>query len=149
MRRSVIRQKFIIPKSNTGSRNLAFAEDLLSITVSGPTRPNFTVVDLPGLIRATNDQQTDEDIKLINTIVHRYIDRPRTTVLAVLQASVDQNNQDITKKIKRFKAYDRTLSIITKPDTFAPRSDQEKAWVTIANGEIGIPLMGWHVLKNL
>lgn len=140
--------KIIVPKSGNGLGNFAFAQDILSITVSGPDRPNLTIVDLPGLIRATNDQQTKQDILTINQIVDSYIKKPRTIVLAVLRACVDQTNQDITEKIKEFQAENRTIGIITKPDTLKSGSEQERWWVDLAGGLKGINLMGWHFIKN-
>lgn len=140
--------RIIVPKSGNGLGNFAFAQDVLSITISGPARPNLTVVDLPGLIRATNDQQSKQDILTINQIVDSYIKKPRTIVLAVLQACVDQTNQDITEKIKEYKAEHRTIGIITKPDTLKSGSEQERWWVELAHNRKGINLMGWHFIKN-
>lgn len=140
--------QLIVPAGNDDERNLAFARDTLSIEVSGPDLPNLTVVDLPGIIRATDDQQNREDIAMINDIIDSYIMQERTVVLAVIQASVDQPTQDITEKIKNLGANDRTMGVITKPDFLEPGSKEERLWVDLAYNRKGVDLMGWHVLKN-
>lgn len=65
----------------------AFAADVLRIEVVGNTGLHLTVVDLPGLIAVENDEQTEEDIALVDTLVDAYLKSSRTIILAVVQAN--------------------------------------------------------------
>jgi hypothetical protein len=47
----------------------AFSRDVLSIEITGPNRPQLTLVDLPGLIHTTNKAQTEADKELILNLV--------------------------------------------------------------------------------
>ena len=95
----------------------AFTEDVLRIEVTGPVGLHLTIVDLPGLISVTNDEQNDDDVQVVQTMVDSYLTNSRTIALAVVQATKDIANQGIIQKSRRFDlAGERTMGIITKPD---------------------------------
>ncbi|KAK4998476.1 hypothetical protein LTR66_002294 [Elasticomyces elasticus] len=79
----------------------AFAEDVFRIEVSGPTGLHLTVVDLPGLISAANEEQTEDDVRMVQKLVDTYITNPRTIILAVVQANNNIANQGIIQKSRR------------------------------------------------
>ncbi|KAF3098475.1 hypothetical protein TWF102_006036 [Orbilia oligospora] len=127
----------------------AFSRDVLIIEISGPNRPQLTLVDLPGLIHAKNKSQTEEDIITIRELVDEYIKNERTVILAVISAKNDYANQIILEYCRKVDPKGtRTLGIITKPDMLRPGSDNEKAWLDLAcNKDIKLDL-GWHIVKN-
>jgi hypothetical protein len=43
----------------------AFAEDILRVYVSGPVGLHLSVVDLSGLISVANDEQIEDDDKMV------------------------------------------------------------------------------------
>ena len=85
--------------SSSSSSANAFARDVLSIEIEGPTRPQLTLVDNPGLIRTATGNVTDSDIDLVAQITQHYISNPRTICLAVVAASADYATQEILKKV--------------------------------------------------
>ena len=99
----------------------AFARDTLSIVIEGPTRPQLTLVDIPGLIQTHTKGTTAEDVDLVAEITEHYISQPRTICLAVISATNDYSNQKILDKVRKVDPEgERTLGIITKPDGLAP-----------------------------
>lgn len=135
--------------STSDSRLGAFARDVLRITIEGPTRPQLTLVDIPGLIANATKGVTDADVKMVAEITDHYISSPRTICLAVISATNDHANQPILTKVR---AYDpegnRTLGIITKPDRLSAGSGSEQAFISLAKNEDVFFKLGWHVLKN-
>ena len=127
----------------------AFAKDVLRIEIAGPDQPHLTLVDLPGLIHSENKLQTAHDVEVIGKLVEKYIGNPRTIILPVISAKNDYANQIILKKAREADPEGRrTLGIITKPDDLYPFSDNEKAFMNLAeNRDISFAL-GWHVLRN-
>ena len=79
-----------------------FTSDVLRIEVTGPISLHLTVVDLPGLISITNDEQTEDDIRTVQELVDSYVANSRTIILAVIQANNDIANQGIIQKSRRF-----------------------------------------------
>lgn len=61
----------------------AFAKDVLSIEIEGPSRPQLSLVDLPGLIQNASKGVTTEDVETARGITDAYISQSRTICLAV------------------------------------------------------------------
>lgn len=110
----------------------AFARDVLSIEISGPTRPHLTLVDLPGLIHSANKAQSREDVLLITSLVEEYIKEQRTIVLAVVSAKNDAANQIVLSKARDLGADARTLGVVTKVDYLEPDTQNEASWIGLA-----------------
>jgi hypothetical protein len=70
--------------------------------VTGAVGLHLSIVDLPGLIAVASEVQTEDDVATVQRMVDSYIEKPRTIILAVVQASNDIANQSIIKKSKQF-----------------------------------------------
>jgi Dynamin family len=66
-----------------------FSTDILRVELCGSTQPYMTMVDLPGLFRAGNTDQSVDDATTVKKMVHSYIKRPRSIILAVVSAKSD------------------------------------------------------------
>jgi len=135
--------------STSASNAKAFAKDVLSIQIEGPSRPQLTLVDLPGLIQNQTKGVTGADVDMVKEITDHYISSSRTICLAVIAATNDYANQGILTKVHKVdEKGERTLGIITKPDRLSPGSGSEKAYLALARNEDVFISLGWHVLKN-
>lgn len=127
----------------------AFARDVLTIEIEGPTRPQLTLVDVPGLIQTETKGVTKQDRETVAEITDFYIQQPRTICLAVISATNDYANQPILTKVREVDpAGERTLGIITKPDRLDRGSNMESAFIELAENKDVFFQLGWHVLKN-
>ncbi|KAI0183596.1 P-loop containing nucleoside triphosphate hydrolase protein [Xylaria flabelliformis] len=127
----------------------AFSKDTLRIDVEGPTRPQLTLVDIPGLIQSTTKGVTETDIETVGAITDHYIQQSRTICLAVISAQNDVANQGILRRVRQFDPKgERTLGIITKPDTLSAGSKSEASFLELAKNENVFLKLGWHVVKN-
>ncbi|KAL5354349.1 hypothetical protein ACLOAV_000438 [Pseudogymnoascus australis] len=130
----------------------SFSKDILRIEVCGPSQPQLTLVDLPGLIHShiEAEQQTPEDVKLVTELVSDYLKSPRSIILAIVSATYDINVQVILNRTREVDPQGiRTLGIITKPDTLVRGSDREDSFIKLARNERVKFRLGWHVVKNL
>ncbi|GAB1318560.1 GED domain-containing protein [Madurella fahalii] len=128
----------------------AFAKDILRIEITGPDRPHLTIVDLPGLIHSETKNQTSSDVELIQDVVRSYMKQSRCIILAVVSAKNDFANQVVLKLARAADTSgNRTLGVITKPDTLTPGSDSEALYVSLARNQEVEFRHGWHVLKNM
>ena len=135
--------------ANAASHARAFARDVLSIDIAGPSRDQLTLVDIPGLIQTNTKDVTKADVDLVAEITDRYISQPRTICLAVVSAAYDCANQKILTKVREVDPKgDRTLGIITKPDLLPSGSGSETAFLELAQNQDIFLKLGWHVLKN-
>ncbi|KAH7037042.1 P-loop containing nucleoside triphosphate hydrolase protein [Microdochium trichocladiopsis] len=126
-----------------------FYSDILRIELSGPTQPHLTMVDLPGLFRTGNKEQSEADVETVCTMVTTYMARERSIILAVVSANYQYVLQEVTSMAQRADPDGlRTMGLITKPDMLDSGSDSESYWVRLAqNAEVELRL-GWHVLRN-
>lgn len=130
----------------------SFSKDILRIEFCGPSQPQLTLVDLPGLIHShiEAEQQTPEDVKLVTELVSDYLKSPRSIILAIVSAKYDINVQVILNRAREVDPQGiRTLGIITKPDTLVKGSESEESFVKLARNERVKFRLGWHVVKNL
>ncbi|TKA65559.1 hypothetical protein B0A49_06862 [Cryomyces minteri] len=128
----------------------AFSDDILRVEIYGPKQPQLTIVDLPGLIHSHNKQQTEHDVELVAKLVARYMENPRSIILAVVSARNDFANQIILKQARKVDPRgQRTLGIITKPDQLAKGTDNEANFLGLARNEQVEFDLGWHVVRNL
>lgn len=125
-----------------------FAEDVLSIEIEGPNRPQLTLVDIPGLIATATGSATDADVALVAAITDRYIAEPRTICLAVVAGGSHHATQAILERVRQVDPKgNRTLGIITKPDRIESEGSQATYLGLAQNSDIKLKL-GWHVIKN-
>lgn len=126
----------------------AFGEDVLRIEVRGPVGLHLSIVDIPGLISVPNEEQDDDDVQTVHSLVDGYISNPRTIILAVVQAGNDIANQSIIKKSRQFDAEgERTVGIITKPDLINKGSEKRIALLA-ANKDTTKLKLGFFLVKN-
>jgi GTP-binding protein EngB required for normal cell division len=133
--------------TETGGR--VFSSDILRLELSGPNQPHLTLVDLPGLFQAGSRSQSDADSERVKSLVLSYMKNPRSIILAVVSAKNDFNNQSITKYSRQIDPKgERTLGLITKPDTLDEGSDSERFYFELAQNKDVKFRLGWHVLRN-
>ncbi|KAK4159942.1 P-loop containing nucleoside triphosphate hydrolase protein [Cladorrhinum sp. PSN259] len=128
----------------------AFAKDILRVEVTGPDRPHLTMVDLPGLIHSETKNQSASDVQLIQDAVQGYMKQSRCIILAVVSAKNDFANQIVLKLARTAdQAGNRTLGVITKPDTLTAGSASESLYLALARNQEVEFRLGWHVVKNM
>ncbi|KAJ0355578.1 hypothetical protein KNSL1_000705 [Colletotrichum chrysophilum] len=125
----------------------SISEDILAIKMAGPRKRALHLVDLPGLI-ATHDN--DELVKTIKDKVQRYIEMENTTILAVVDGSVDLELSGILQMCKESdRLGDRTHIIVTKPDLPTTIPDSIVAAVNRNNKMPYLNAFRFHVLRNI
>ncbi|KAM0225169.1 hypothetical protein ACHAPQ_008935 [Fusarium lateritium] len=126
------------------------ARDILVVEKSGPDMPLLTLVDLPGLVRVANRDQSESDIQTIEVLSERYMKSPRTIILAVIGGNNDYVQAPILKKARHFDPKgSRTIGVLTKPDMTERIGLEDKfiELVTNKDKENNFKL-GWYVLLN-
>lgn len=131
------------------SEGKIFSNDILRIELCGPAQPHLTVVDLPGLFRAGNSEQSTNDAKIVQRLVRGYMERKRSIILAVVSAKSEIVLQDVYElALEMDPKRTRTIGLITKPDTLSEASPSEASYLKLARNEEVKLQLGWHVLKN-
>ncbi|KAG0286210.1 hypothetical protein BGZ96_009641 [Linnemannia gamsii] len=128
-------------------KNTDISDRVLELTLSGPTQTPLTIIDLPGFINTTSNDQDKSLPNTISVINKRYIQDPRTIILAVVQANVDLNT---TRALSEAGEYDpegdRTIPIVTKPDCI--QNGMHPDWMEVLLNRKKTMLHGYLVLRN-
>lgn len=126
-----------------------FSEDVLKLEVCGPEQQHFSVVDVPGIFRtATKGQTTLEDAAMVKSMVRRYMENPRSIMLAVIPANVDVATQEILTMAEEVdEDGHRTLGVLTKVDLVD--SGAEGQVLQLMHGQRHPLNLGWCLVRNL
>ncbi len=126
------------------------ARDILVVEKRGPTMPLLTLVDLPGLVRNANTDQSQDDIETIELLSDRYMKSSRTIILAVVGGNSDYVQAPILTKARQFDPTgSRTIGVLTKPDLTETIGLEDKFIELVNNKDKrNFFQLGWHVLLN-
>ncbi|KAI1073392.1 P-loop containing nucleoside triphosphate hydrolase protein [Whalleya microplaca] len=140
-----------IAKAKMLEGSASFSEDVLRVEISGPEVPHLTLVDLPGFYHSEDENQSAAGRDIVDRLVERYMARKNSIMLAIISARNQIILQKVLSKVKRYdKINERTLGIVTKPDTLTSGSQDEQNFIRLAkNMDRSHELsLGWHVLRN-
>ncbi|KAB5580284.1 P-loop containing nucleoside triphosphate hydrolase protein, partial [Coniochaeta sp. 2T2.1] len=125
------------------------AKDILVVEKRGPDMPLLTLVDLPGLVKNANNDQSLEDIKTIEALSDRYMKSSRTIILAVVGGNTDYVQQLILTKARHFDPEgSRTIGVLTKPDLTEGIGLDDKFLALVTNQDRINTFRHWFVLVN-
>ena len=126
----------------------SFSDDVFRIEVCGPGKSHLSVIDVPGIFRTTEEGiTTEEDKLLVKNMVRRYIENPRTVILAVLAANVDIATTEILDMAAEVDpSGQRTLGILTKPDLVEKGAEQDI--IDLVRGRKKKLKLGYCVVRN-
>ncbi|KAF9873858.1 dynamin family protein [Colletotrichum karsti] len=126
------------------------ARDILVVEKRGPDMPLLTLVDLPGLVKNANNDQSMDDIKTIETLCDRYMKSTRTIILAVVGGNTDYVQAPILTKARHFDpSGSRTIGVLTKPDLCESIGLEDKFIELVQNRDKqNFFKLGWYVLLN-
>ncbi|RYP76199.1 hypothetical protein DL769_003670 [Monosporascus sp. CRB-8-3] len=142
---------FEAASTEISSNSIGFAtHDTLVIDLAGKDKPHLTLVDLPGLVRNPNNDQSARDIEEIIALTDEYMKNPRTLILAVIGGNSDYVQADILKKVRQFDPTgSRTIGVLTKPDVAISQGLHDKFLTLVSNKDEENKIkLGWHVLLN-
>lgn len=136
-------------KECMGITGEGFSDDILKVEISGPDKPELSLVDLPGLYTSHSSSQDEQGIRIVHDITKQYMTNKRSIILAVVSAKNDYHNQRVLNIAEEFdRSRERTIGIITQPDILEAHSDEETSWLQILSNQ-KVPLkLGWHALRN-
>lgn len=126
------------------------AKDVLVVEKSGPNLPLLNCVDLPGLVRNANNDQSMDDIRAIEELTDMYMKSSRTIILAIVGGNTDYVQAPVLNKARQFDPKgNRTLGVLTKPDLTDSIGLEDKFIDLVQNRDSHNNFkLGWYVILN-
>ncbi|KAL5334289.1 P-loop containing nucleoside triphosphate hydrolase protein [Aspergillus crustosus] len=126
-----------------------FHDDILKVEISGPDKPDVKLVDLPGWYTSDKDDEREQSMRKVHSVINRYLRHPKSIILTVSSTAVVDNINDQLSLIKRADpTRERIFGILTHPDTILPSSELERRCIVLLQNERHRLGLGWHVLRN-
>lgn len=132
-----------------GDGKPTFSNSILRLEISGPQESHLSVIDVPGIFKnTTSGHTTKSDIVLVRNMALRYMQNPRSIMLAVVPANVDIATQEVIEMAHDEDPEEmRTLKILTKPDLI-DKGAEHRVVQLIKDGNAQGQL-GWILVRNL
>ena len=124
------------------------ARDVVSVKLESPSCENLTLIDLPGIVRATGKGESESLAKDIQSLIEDYLQNPRCVILAVHPCNVDFHNSQIMAEARKVDPETRrTIPVLTKPDLI-----DEGAELAVRDLLLGLKTdafeRGFHMVKG-
>src|SRR5437667_11282961 len=87
----------------------------------------------------------------VSRLVERYMKQKNSSILAVVSAKNDLANQIVLAEARMHDPdRERTMGIVTKPDTLTPGSIDENKYLQLVKNQESAHTFkyGWHILRN-
>lgn len=122
----------------------SISDDSIIIKCKGPKMPDFTLTDLPGIVRNVDDGEDEGMIDRIRSLIHRYMTQERTIILAVHPADVDLHNSEVLNAAKKADPEGvRTICVISKPDKVG---EENQSILELLSGKKFKLQLGFHAM---
>jgi len=131
------------------SGHAKFTKNQLVIKIKGRNVPaqSLQLIDLPGLIQATDNQEDEFYIDLIKDLAQQYIRPLNTIILQCLTCEDDIENQAARTLAREADPNgSRSIAVLTKPDRI--QEGTEKDWLDVMINKRYKIAYGYYVLKN-
>lgn len=133
----------IAAETNRDPGPIGFSSVPIFLQIYSPKVLKLTLVDLPGLIRVTVDNQSEDSVGEVRKMVLQYITQEKCLILAVSPANQDIANSDaleIAKTVDPKRI--RTIGVLTKLDLMDEGTDAreilENKKIPLKRGYFGV-----------
>jgi GTP-binding protein EngB required for normal cell division len=127
-----------------------FSRDVLCIEVSGPTKPNITLTDMPGLFHASDERQSKKDKEFVHQLTKEYMAKNTRYIKCIVTSAKNEVCQQLAREYATNvdPGGDRTLGILTKPDLLDDTPSLIPRFVSVVRNETYQYKYGWFVVKG-
>ncbi|KAJ9073386.1 hypothetical protein DSO57_1017098 [Entomophthora muscae] len=131
---------------DASSNELTFTENTILIKIQG-AKTNLTLIDLPGIIRSTENDKDAHSIALVENLVKTQIQNPKALIIAAISCKDEIENQAILSLAKQVDPKgQRTIGVLTKPHTI--EANCHSTWFQVLNNRRFTLKLGYYIIKN-
>ncbi|KAI9672960.1 MAG: hypothetical protein M1817_003124 [Caeruleum heppii] len=124
-----------------------FSPNVVRLDISGPSLPNLSFYDLPGVINQAENDDERHLVHLVKNLVKDYIKADNSLVLLAIPMTDDAANSSAAAIVREMKAEGRCVGVLTKPDRVQTDESFEQ-WRNILNGNRYPVGHGYFVTKQ-
>ncbi|KAH9859191.1 hypothetical protein J1614_012268 [Plenodomus biglobosus] len=125
-----------------------FSPNAVYIDITEPGLPYLELIDLPGLINQDEINEDTDTVRLVHNLVAQYVKEESSLILVTCDLGTHIGNLAPAELAYRYKATDRCIGVLTKPEILAPGTTDETL-INILDGKRCKLGHGYFVVKNL
>lgn len=110
-----------------------FSPNIVALEMKGPGLPDLSFYDLPGVFLSPGNEQDEYVVKVVQNLARAYIRRKEAIIMWALPMNHDLENSIILPIIRKARATDRTIGVITKADMLQESNINQ--WVDVLDGK--------------
>ncbi|OTA52759.1 hypothetical protein K449DRAFT_402413 [Hypoxylon sp. EC38] len=115
-----------------------FSPNIVALEIKGPGLPDLSFYDLPGVFQSPEKEEDEYIVKVVEKLTLEYIRREKAIIMWALPMNIDLENSICLGIIRKAKAAQRTIGVMTKADQLP--SQNVHNWLAMFRGEK--PLVG-------
>ncbi|KAI9810799.1 MAG: hypothetical protein M1826_003459 [Phylliscum demangeonii] len=135
-----------IVRLEVGSQWDSIAALAYLVQIAGPSLPNLSFYDLPGIINRAADHELHL-VSMVKDLAKEYIGTDNSLVLLAQSLSNDANVSSASELVEEMDAGGRCVGVLTKPDLIGHKSTYA-SWANILRGEAFTMKHGYFVTKQ-
>lgn len=90
--------------------------------MKGPGLPDLSFYDLPGVFQSPEKEEDEYVVRVVENLTLEYIRREKAIIMWAVPMNVDIENSICLNTIRKAKASDRTIGVMTKADQLPPQN---------------------------
>jgi GTPase SAR1 family protein len=112
-----------------------FSPNTVALELKGPDLSDLNFYDLPGVFMTARRQQDIFLEKVVQNLTNEYISRPNAIIMCAVPMNQDTENSLALKLIRRQRAENRCIGVMTKADLLPKDDDAAKNWLAMLDGQ--------------
>ncbi|KLU93036.1 dynamin family protein [Magnaporthiopsis poae ATCC 64411] len=117
------------------SAEATFSPNTVALHISGPSCPDLSFYDLPGIIKTPKHEEQSYLVRMVENLATKYITDKNAIIMWAVAMNADPENSSTLTLIRNKGAKDRTVGVMTKADLLPQSGRNHDQWLHMLQGK--------------